>query len=416
MEIGAERFRAEARQQRMARQVVVGDQVHESEAARIMKGNRRTIIGVDSQVVVHAGGRMAIERSDPERAGHAEMRQPNETVVEGDQQKLGSPVYADDAATLEAAGEPFRQREAQIGTARLHMHEAMPCQHRFKAATYGFDFGKFGHGGKVARSPSFRYGRATMSPPSPRPPREEAETHFGYRTVAESEKATLVKSVFERVAPRYDLMNDLMSGGIHRLWKAAMIDWLNPQASMRLLDVGGGTGDIAVRFLDRGGGSVVVVDINEEMLTVGRDRAIDRGRLAEIAWLCGDAERLPIADASVDAYTTAFCLRNVTHIPAALREARRVLKPGGHFLCLEFSRVALPVLDRLYDAYSFTVLPALGRVVAGDTDAYRYLAESIRRFPAQQPFARMIAESGLQRVRYRSLSGGIAAIHSAWRI
>jgi demethylmenaquinone methyltransferase/2-methoxy-6-polyprenyl-1,4-benzoquinol methylase len=344
------------------------------------------------------------------------MRQPNETVVEGDQQKLGPPTHVDDAASFEAAAERVRQREAQIGAARLHAHEAPPCQHWFEAAPHGFDFGKFRHGGKVARSPRFRYGRATMSPTSPRPSREEAETHFGYRTVAESEKAPLVKSVFERVARRYDLMNDLMSGGVHRLWKAAMIDWLNPQPSMRLVDVGGGTGDIALRFLDGGGGSVVVVDINEEMLTVGRDRAIDRGRLAEIAWLCGDAERLPIADASVDAYTTAFCLRNVTRIPAALREARRVLKPGGHFLCLEFSRVALPVLDRLYDAYSFTVLPALGRVVAGDTDAYRYLAESIRRFPAQQPFARMIAESGLQRVRYRSLSGGIAAIHSAWRI
>jgi demethylmenaquinone methyltransferase/2-methoxy-6-polyprenyl-1,4-benzoquinol methylase len=255
-----------------------------------------------------------------------------------------------------------------------------------------------------------------MSAAPSRPADEQPETHFGYRTVAEGAKAPLVKSVFDRVSRRYDLMNDLMSGGVHRLWKAAMIDWLNPQPSMRLADVGGGTGDIALRFLDRGGGSVVVVDVNEEMLVVGRDRAIDRGRLGEIDWLCGDAERLPIADASVDAYTTAFCLRNVTRIPHALQEARRVLKPGGHFLCLEFSRVALPVLDHFYDAYSFSVLPALGRVVAGDAEAYRYLAESIRRFPAQEPFARMIADSGLQQVRYRNLSGGIAAIHSAWRI
>ena len=252
-------------------------------------------------------------------------------------------------------------------------------------------------------------------PASPPPPAAEPSTHFGFRAVAESSKAGLVREVFHSVAGRYDLMNDLMSGGIHRLWKAAMIDWLNPQPGMTLLDVGGGTGDIAFRFLEKGGGRVVVADINREMLSVGRDRAIDRGWIGPLEWVCGDAERLPIADASVDAYTTAFCLRNVTRVPEALKEARRVLKPGGRFLCLEFSRVVLPVLDRLYDAYSFTVLPTLGRVVAGDADSYRYLAESIRRFPSQDVFARMIADAGLARVRYRNLSGGIAAIHSAWR-
>jgi demethylmenaquinone methyltransferase/2-methoxy-6-polyprenyl-1,4-benzoquinol methylase len=194
-----------------------------------------------------------------------------------------------------------------------------------------------------------------------------------------------------------------------------MIDWLNPRPQMRVLDVGGGTGDIAFRILDRAAASVAVVDINREMLTVGRDRATESGRLADIAWICGNAEKLPVADASMDAYTIAFCIRNVTHIPEALREARRVLKPGGHFLCLEFSRVAIPTLDRLYDAYSFRVLPALGQAVTGDGDAYRYLAESIRRFPSQAAFARMIGEAGLGLVKYRNLSGGIAALHSAWR-
>jgi len=247
------------------------------------------------------------------------------------------------------------------------------------------------------------------------PESDGTTTHFGFRTVGEGAKAGLVKGVFDSVARRYDLMNDLMSAGIHRLWKAAMIDWLNPRPSMRLLDVGGGTGDIALRYLESGGGPVMVCDINAEMLGVGRDRSIDRGRPSDIAWVCGDAEQLPVADCSVDAYTIAFCIRNVTRIPAALAEARRVLKPGGRFLCLEFSRVIVPVLDRLYDAYSFQVLPALGGLVADNADAYRYLAESIRRFPDQDTFAAMMADAGLDKVRYRNMTGGIAALHSAWR-
>jgi len=242
-----------------------------------------------------------------------------------------------------------------------------------------------------------------------------ATTHFGFLTVAEEEKASLVGAVFDSVANRYDLMNDLMSGGVHRLWKAAMIDWLQPRPEMRLVDVGGGTGDIAFRFRDAGGGPVTVIDVNQEMLRVGRDRAIDSGRLAGIQWLCGDAESLPLADSSVDAYTTAFCLRNVTRLDQALAEARRVLKPGGRFLCLEFSRVILPVLDRLYGSYSFNVLPTLGRLVANDREAYSYLAESIRRFPGQEAMARRITAAGLDRVRWANLSGGIAALHSAWR-
>ena len=245
--------------------------------------------------------------------------------------------------------------------------------------------------------------------------RSDSTTDFGYRRVGVGEKSGLVRDVFDSVAPQYDLMNDLMSGGIHRMWKAAMLDWLNPAATTELLDVGGGTGDIAFRFLDRGGASVTVVDVNQEMLAVGRDRATDAGRLDGIHWLCGDAEHLPIADASVDAYTTAFCIRNVTRIGEALREARRVLKPGGRFLCLEFSHVALPVLDRVYDTYSFRILPALGQLVTGNADAYQYLVESIRRFPSQDSYARMITAAGFDLVRYRNLSGGIASLHSAWR-
>ncbi|HXZ02553.1 MAG TPA: bifunctional demethylmenaquinone methyltransferase/2-methoxy-6-polyprenyl-1,4-benzoquinol methylase UbiE [Stellaceae bacterium] len=245
----------------------------------------------------------------------------------------------------------------------------------------------------------------------------EGETDFGYRRVKAEDKGRLVRAVFDSVAPRYDLMNDLMSAGIHRLWKAELIDWLAPRRGQVLLDVAGGTGDIAQRFLARAGeAQAVICDVNQSMLVQGRNRAIDAGRLAGIAWVCGDAERLPVADGAVDAYTIAFGLRNVTNIAAALAEARRVLKPGGRFLCLEFSRVEMPVLRQVYDLYSFTVLPVLGHVVAGDREAYQYLAESIRRFPPPAELAQMMEAAGLEQVRFRKLTSGIAALHSGWRL
>lgn len=246
-----------------------------------------------------------------------------------------------------------------------------------------------------------------------------ADTDFGFRRVHETEKASLVGRVFAGVAGRYDLMNDLMSLGVHRLWKGVLMDWLAPRPDMTLVDVGGGTGDIALGFRDRGGGPVTVVDMSREMLAEGRDRALDRGILegaqGGIAWVQGDAEALPLQDRVADAVTLSFCIRNVTRIERALTEARRVLRPGGRFLCLEFSRVVVPPLEPLYDAYSFRVLPELGARVAGDREAYRYLVESIRRFPDQERFAGMIREAGFGRVTWRNLSGGIAAVHSAWR-
>jgi len=244
----------------------------------------------------------------------------------------------------------------------------------------------------------------------------EETTHFGFATINADDKAAMVRGVFDNVASRYDLMNDLMSMGVHRLWKSSFISALAPRPDMKLIDVGGGTGDIAFKFLQKGGEDVCVCDINDEMLEVGRDRAIDRGILQGIEWINGDAENLPVPDNSFDAYTTAFCIRNVTHIESALKEARRVLKPGGHFLCLEFSHVVLPLLESLYDGYSFKLLPWLGKVVAKDEDSYRYLAESIRQFPDQETFSAMISDAGLEQVTYENLSGGIAAIHSAWRI
>jgi demethylmenaquinone methyltransferase / 2-methoxy-6-polyprenyl-1,4-benzoquinol methylase len=247
-----------------------------------------------------------------------------------------------------------------------------------------------------------------------------AKVSFGARDVPEEDKASLVGEVFSSVARRYDLMNDLMSGGVHRLWKDSMVEALNPQPGMRVVDVAGGTGDIAFRIAElaraRGGeAEIAVCDINPDMLREGVARAEQKGKNA-IRWICGDAETLPFADASQDAYTIAFGIRNVTHIDRALAEARRVLKPGGRFLCLEFSRVEAPGLDALYDRFSSTVLPRLGELVAKDGEAYRYLAESIRRFPPQAAFAKMIERAGLSRVKVRNLTGGIAALHSAWKI
>jgi demethylmenaquinone methyltransferase/2-methoxy-6-polyprenyl-1,4-benzoquinol methylase len=275
----------------------------------------------------------------------------------------------------------------------------------------------------VAASRRPRYGRRAMTHET-----ASDSTDFGFRTVPTGDKKTLVRGVFDSVARRYDLMNDLMSGGVHRLWKAALIDWLNPRPGQHLLDVAGGTGDIAFRFLERTrprnvapgdtppAARVSVCDINENMVSVGRDRAIDRGLLGGIDWIVGDAEALPFASASVDCYTIAFGLRNVTHIDQALAEARRVLRPGGRFICLEFSKVSAPVLAKPYDVYSFEVLPRLGSWVAGDAEAYRYLAESIRRFPPQDELVERMRAVGFEQVKYRNLTGGIAALHSGWRL
>lgn len=260
------------------------------------------------------------------------------------------------------------------------------------------------------------------SPEDSPPPPAGGQAWFGFRSVATDDKSGLVRSVFDSVAERYDLMNDLMSGGLHRLWKASLVADLRPRPGGVLLDVAGGTGDIARRYLDRAeskgiaGVRAILLDINERMLAVGRNRSLDRGRADGISYLVGDAESLPVASASVDAYTIAFGLRNVTRIDAALAEARRVLKPGGRFHCLEFSRMVVPGLDRLYDSYSFRIVPLIGAVVAQDRAAYQYLVESIRRFPPQEALVERIQAAGLERVRFRNLSGGIAAIHSAWRL
>lgn len=251
---------------------------------------------------------------------------------------------------------------------------------------------------------------------------EEAQTSFGFRDVSLAEKSRLVRGVFDSVAPRYDAMNDLMSFGLHRIWKSALIDQLRPRPGMHLLDVAGGTGDIATRFLDAvadkdpsKSSHVTVCDVNQEMLGVGRDRALDAGRLTGLDWICGDAEALPLADKSVDAYTITFGIRNVTDREAALREARRVLKPGSPFLCLEFVPADFGPLQGVYDFYSFHIVPAMGQVVARDKDSYKYLVESIRKFPSPNRFVEMMDAAGFSNCRSRLMAGGMVALFSGWR-
>jgi len=241
-------------------------------------------------------------------------------------------------------------------------------------------------------------------------------THFGFKNVREEEKSSLVKGVFDSVASRYDLMNDLMSAGIHRLWKHELVSTLAPTADMHVLDVAGGTGDIAFRIAEKAGCRVTVADINQQMLDEGKARAVDRNLTSGLEWICCDAEALPFPDHHFDAYTIAFGIRNVTHIDRALAEAHRVLRPGGRFLCLEFSHMPSAPLQKLYDTYSFNIIPAIGKKVTGNEEAYRYLVESIRRFPDQETFLAMMKKAGFGAARYRNLSGGVVAIHSGRKL
>jgi demethylmenaquinone methyltransferase / 2-methoxy-6-polyprenyl-1,4-benzoquinol methylase len=246
-------------------------------------------------------------------------------------------------------------------------------------------------------------------------------TSFGFRKVDETERQGLVNEVFSGVAANYDIMNDLMSGGLHRLWKSDLISMLNPPKGLqpfKHLDVAGGTGDVALRCVAAGGPetTAVICDINPEMLAVGRKRVEAAVLSHRIELVEGNAEALSFESGRFDAYTISFGIRNVTHIDTALAEAHRVLKIGGRFLCLEFSECQIPMLDRVYDFHSFEVIPRLGEMVAGDGDAYKYLVESIRKFPNQEKFAGMIREAGFGNVSYRNLTGGIAAIHSGWKL
>ncbi len=242
-------------------------------------------------------------------------------------------------------------------------------------------------------------------------------THFGERTVAEEEKKGLVHGVFSSVASRYDLMNDVMSGGVHRLWKDAMMDWLAPRPGQKLLDVAGGTGDVAFRFLRRAPeATAVVCDMTEDMLVSGRKRADAESMADRLDWVVGDAMDLPFEDNSFDVVTNSFGTRNVTRIEDALSEAYRVLRPGGRLMTLEFSQLPNPAMQWMYDRYSYNLIPVMGQVVANDRDSYQYLVESIRKFPDQERFAAMIRAAGFEQVKYRNMSMGVVALHSGWKL
>ena len=245
----------------------------------------------------------------------------------------------------------------------------------------------------------------------------EQTTHFGFETVPEAEKAKKVQGVFTSVASKYDVMNDVMSLGVHRIWKEAMMDWLAPRPSQKLLDVAGGTGDISFKFLKRAGsGHATVLDITENMLIEGRKRAEANQVLDSLNWVVGDAMALPFADNSFDVYTISFGIRNVTRPQEALNEAFRVLRPGGRLMVLEFSQIPVPLVQKAYDFYSFNVIPRMGKLIANDRDSYQYLIESIRKFPNQDTFLSMVRQAGFENANYRNLSLGISALHSGWKI
>ena len=243
------------------------------------------------------------------------------------------------------------------------------------------------------------------------------ETHFGFETINEKEKAGRVQGVFNSVASKYDVMNDVMSLGVHRIWKDMMMDWLAPSSDQKLLDVAGGTGDIAFRFLKRSGfGHATVLDLTSSMLTEGQKRAEAEQMVNQIDWVVGDAMHLPFEDNVFDVYTVSFGIRNVTRPQEALEEAYRVLKPGGRIMVLEFSQIPVPLGQWFYDSYSFNFIPKMGEIITNDRQSYKYLVESIRKFPDQETFLEMIKSAGFENAKYRNLSLGIACLHSGWKI
>ena len=242
-------------------------------------------------------------------------------------------------------------------------------------------------------------------------------TDFGFSRVKSKDKSNLVKKIFENVSGRYDLMNDFMSLGIHRVWKESMLDWLAPRRGQSLIDVAGGTGDIAFNFIKRAktGANATILDLTESMMIEGKKKTIDLPEESQINWVCGDAMRMPFSDSTFDVYTISFGIRNVTNISKTLSEAYRVLKPGGRLMILEFSSVNNDLISWIYDKYSFNIIPKLGEFVSNDRESYQYLVESIRKFPNQDKFSEMIINEGFRKVKYRDLTFGIAALHSAWK-
>ncbi len=425
----AERLRPQPRQQAVRLQISGRPQIDHPEAAWVIERHPRPAGHLEDHVVVLLRRRVLVMKHanlatrHQHSPRHAEVQDQRLALVQVRKQVFRPSPQSQHPDPRQSLRQSRRKRPAQIRPPDLGARDQPTRQHRLKPASNRLDFRKFRHPipprpGVTVAARSTCLIRSGETDRKTARMADERTTHFGYETVPEADKAARVHGVFASVAARYDLMNDAMSGGVHRLWKDAMLDWLAPRPGMALLDVAGGTGDIAFRYLRRvnGQGHATVLDMTEDMLTEGRKRAEATTFAGSIDWVVGDAMALPFADARFDAYTISFGIRNVTRIEAALAEAYRVLKPGGRLLVLEFSRVPEPSLRWLYDRYSFTVIPALGQALAGDRASYQYLVESIRRFPDQDTFAAMITAAGFGQVRYRNLSMGIAALHSGWKI
>ncbi len=396
-----------------------GHEVEAAEAAGVHEGDAPVVAGDEDHVFVGGGegrdARLGVIGCDGHAAGHAEVDQEGVAAGEAGEEVFAAAAEAEDAGAGEAGGEIGGQGPAQVCPVDGGVGDDTILQAGGEASHDSLDFGEFRHGWGVAytRGMSTEQGSGMGGVADSG---EEAGTDFGFRRVGRDEKKPLVRAVFDSVAPKYDVMNDLMSLGIHRVWKRIFAIRLRPSAGKSLLDLASGTGDVAANWRALGGGPVWATDINEAMLSAGRDRAIARGLAADFAYVVADAESLPVPDRSVDVVTIAFGLRNCTDKGAVLAEARRVLKPGGRFFCLEFSKLQIAALAPVYERWSFSVLPRVGKLVAGDAESYRYLAESIRMFPDQDTLVEMMRGAGFARVGFENLSGGIVAIHSGWRL
>jgi demethylmenaquinone methyltransferase / 2-methoxy-6-polyprenyl-1,4-benzoquinol methylase len=407
-------------------------QVHRAEAAGVVERNPRAAFHVkDHMVMLLRCGVVMMELAQHHARNqhsprHAKVDQQRLARIEVGQDVLRPPRSAVIRLPVSRSAIPTGKGQRRSGRLTSARAITAPSRTGKQATADGFNFGQFGHGclpdswahcGR--RVADYKEGHATdrKAQGTARTMTDEKTTHFGFTDVPEGEKAGMVHGVFSRVASKYDVMNDLMSLGIHRVWKDAMMDWLAPRNGQRLLDVAGGTGDVAFRFLKRApGASAVVCDMTEPMLIEGRKRAEAEKLATSLDWVVGDAMALPFPDASFDVYTISFGIRNVTRIPDALAEAYRVLKPGGRIMVLEFSQIPNDLMQKAYDLYSFNVIPAMGQVVAGDRASYQYLVESIRKFPDQESFAALIRDAGFGQVKYRNLSMGIAALHSGWKL
>ncbi len=415
----------------MALQAVGLSKRHIAEPPRVVERDPDPAVEMEHHMVMRRVSRTGVRevarlgriRALPrncEPTGHAQMHDQRLTRAKTGEKILAAPVQRRHPGSGQALGETLGKRKAQIRPTGLRREHPLARHDRLEAAANRLDFGQLGHRTFLTVSP--RRILAHMIPADDPSAEDAPSADFGAQDVPRAEKAGLVRRVFDQVADHYDVMNDLMSGGVHRIWKDMAVARVNPQPGERLIDVAGGTGDVARRFLARAGAAAarrggapaqaLVVDVNPNMLVAGRGRRDETG----LCWVGGDAESLPLPDRCADAVTIAFGIRNVTDRDAALADMRRVLKPGGRFACLEFSKPTTAALASIYDAWSYEAIPRIGDAVAKDAASYRYLVESIRRFPDQEAFAAQLRAAGFAQVSVTNYSGGVAALHFGWRL